>query len=150
MSEESISNFPPTQQIFEEPKTKNNRKKKSELSAISRAELIGGFQPTTEEIIESSRAHNPFDFPASRKSSKTANSYYSTEISQFVYKATPSTDTFVRKKNELTSFIMSERTRLLYQDPQEYLCAHTRNELNAAKGFPIKGIRKQMFHLGLL
>ena len=148
-SDESISNFPPTSKIFEETTIPSTRRKKKQLSAISKAELMGGFQPTTDDIVESSRTHNPFDFPISQRSNQTPSSYSSFETNNYFH-VFPTNDPFIQKKKNLESYVLAETTRLLYEDHQQYLCAHTRNELKAASICPLGRLRRQMFRMGLL
>ena len=147
MSDLSIENFPPTSKIFEETK-RETKKKKQRLSAISKAEIIGGFQPTTEDVIESSRAQNPFDMPSQRSTSKTSsiqNINYSPKRNQYFGNLQ-----FNRKLENFYSYVHSETNRLMQQDANEFLCAKTKKELNAAQNYPMLSIRKRMFNLGLL
>lgn len=146
--ESEISNFPPTSAIFQKSKQKKPVKK-DKLSAISRAELMGGFQPTSAEIIESTRAHNPFDFQMSQKSNSTEQSSMTTFSPKKIFPNITS-DPYFRKKNQLKQFISDEFARLITQDHQEYLSAYSIKELRACAGQQNQNIRKQMFRLGLL
>ncbi|EAX98230.1 hypothetical protein TVAG_010050 [Trichomonas vaginalis G3] len=147
--ESEISNFPPTSAIFL-PSKNNKHTKKDKLSAISKAELMGGFQPTLTEIIESTRENNPFDYQNSQKSTSKEQSSSSCFDSPKKIRSSYSSDPYFRKKNELRRFISEEFARLINQDHQEYLSAYSRKELNVCGGFPNHRIRKQMLMIGLL
>ena len=145
------NNFPSTDLIFQEnSKIFNKKRINKQLSAISRAELFGGFQPTIDEIAESSsNLKNPFESTNTMYSNENNSKKSENRKKIEKYDYYQDYDNFNHKSQEISRFITYETKRILENDPQEFLSASLRKEINEL-GSSLSKVKRKLFNLGLI
>lgn len=135
-------NFPSLSKIFGE-KTKSKGEKTVE-HCIKNSKK---FDLTLDDVCKNAFRRNPFE--KETKSSELVYSSRYTESSPM--KMNKNVDPFLLKRNALYEFIMHEMKRFINEDHRQYLCAHSKKELDDVASFGTSySLRKKMLRIGLL
>lgn len=131
------------------------RNRREDLDPASRAKLFGGVVPSHEDYLKSSSKisypyESSFGFNHSNISQDDSNIYSKPSRKYEPTRHSYPTNAFIRKTNDLKSFIMAETERLVNRPNNLYLDANTRIEVELMGRAPQCSVRKRMFKLGLI
>ena len=143
MCEDSCrDNFPSISKIFGE-----KMKSKDEKTVEYCIKNSKKFDVTLEDVCKNAFRRNPFE-KEPRSSDVVSSSRY---VESSPMKTHKNVDPFHLKRNDLYEFIMHETKRFINEDHRQYLCAHSKRELDDVACFGTSySLRKKMLRVGLL